>query len=258
MGKYRRRRVIWVPRGYRLKSRYRTLSQASQAEAQPQAASVSPTAEAASPPSTSQTSQEALSSSESLVQEADKATSNANTKLAEFDTHFNPYQSYVQDLARCLTSMPKSVFSTHPQEEAVCTEKAGSAEEQVTPAKKPRESAPPESGEEPIKLRPKMESEVTAASASHISPTGVNWSQSSSYQDGAAYTYQFHFKASPSSKNERKVAVDTQKESSSQVDENKDKVICNPANSKGKEQPRQPHLRRLTGVRSCMRATDHQ
>lgn len=261
MGKYRRRRVVWVPRGYRLKSRYRKANKTQLVAATVQEESVisSPEASENTPP-VSQANQDSPSPKEPLMQETAEVTSTANTesKLAEFDASFNPYQSYVQDLARCLTSMPKSVFTASSEEGAEVSNDANHEKEPVDHLKKPSEPVRPKSGSERRRLEPNALPQNDSKPKAKTQTTKINWSQPSSYQGHSSYAYQFKFVANGASDHKQESAIPEEDKHSFQHAENKRQTVESSAHSKPQSASRQPNLRWLTGVRSCMRATDRQ
>ncbi|MBN3492615.1 hypothetical protein [Vibrio neptunius] len=261
MGKYRRRRVVWVPRGYRLKSRYRKTNKilSPEATAQEDTAVSSPEAADETPP-VSQAHQDSSSAIEPLMQEAAEVTSKTNTesKLAEFDAGFNPYQSYVQDLARCLTSMPKGVFSNSTDEQPEAANDSGDAGAPVDDRKKPSEPARPKSGSERSRLEPSTAPPAASEAKATASVNEINWCQPSSYPSDSGYPHRFEFVASEPAVHKQKTAMPAQDNLDVQEAEKKRKTPELSGLSKPDNQSRRPHLRWLTGVRSCMRATDHQ
>ncbi|NOJ21599.1 hypothetical protein F0238_02520 [Vibrio coralliilyticus] len=194
------------------------------------------------------------------MQETAEVTSPANTesKLAEFDASFNPYQSYVQDLARCLTSMPKSVFTASSEEEAEVSNDANHVEEPVDHLKKPSEPLRPKSVSERRKLEPNALPQDDSKPKAKTQTTKINWSQPSSYQGHSSYAYQFKFVANGASEHKQESEISAEAKPDFQHAENKRQTVENSAHSKPQSAFRQPNLRWLTGVRSCMRATDRQ
>ncbi|MDA0118223.1 hypothetical protein [Vibrio sp. T11.5] len=261
MGKYRRRRVVWVPRGYRLKSRYREINKTQPVETMtPEASVFSSPQESENTPPVSQANQDPSSAKEPLMQETAEITSTTNTesKLAEFDASFNPYQSYVQDLARCLTSMPESVFTTSTDEQPEAANDSGDAEKSVDDLKKPSEPACLKSGSERSRLEPSTAPPTASEAKDTASVNKVDWSQPSSYLGQSGYPYRFEFVASSTSDHKKRAATSAQDYLDDQEAEKKRKTPDISDHLKPDKQSRQPHLRWLTGVRSCMRATDHQ
>ncbi|KJY93455.1 hypothetical protein TW84_03730 [Vibrio neptunius] len=261
MGKYRRHRVVWVPRGYRLKSRYRKADKTQPVETSTQEAAVfsSPPEPEQTPP-VSLANQDSSSAKEPLMQEAAEVTSKTNTesKLAEFNASFNPYQSYVQDLARCLTSMPESVFTNSTDEQPEAANDSGDAAAPVDDLKKPSEPARPKSGSERSRLEPSTAPPAASEAKATASVNEINWCQPSSYPSDSGYPYRFEFVASEPAVHKQKPAMPAQDNLDVQEAEKKRKTPDLSGLSKPDNQPRRPHLRWLTGVRSCMRATDHQ
>ncbi|KJY71643.1 hypothetical protein TW78_13765 [Vibrio coralliilyticus] len=194
------------------------------------------------------------------MQETAEVTSTTNTesKLAEFDASFNPYQSYVQDLARCLTSMPKSVFTASSEEEAEVSNDANHTEEPVDHLKKPSEPVRPKSGSERRRLEPNASPQDDSKPKAKTQATKINWSQPSSYQGHSSYPYQFKFVANDTSGHKQEPAISAEAKPDFQPAENKRQTVENSAHSRLQSASRQPNLRWLTGVRSCMRATDRQ
>lgn len=261
MGKYRRRRVVWVPRGYRLKSRYRKANKTQPVEATVQEESVisSPESSENTPP-VSQANQDSPSPKEPLMQETAEVTSTTNTesKLAEFDASFNPYQSYVQDLARCLTSMPKSVFTASSEEKPEVPSNANHVEEPVDHLKKPSEPVRPKSGSERRRLELNASPQDDSKPKAKTQATKINWSQPSSYQ--AIQVTRISLSLWPMTHQiiSRNLQYQQKLKPDFQPAENKRQTVENSAHSRPQSASRQPNLRWLTGVRSCMRATDRQ
>lgn len=121
MARIRRRRIIWLPQGYRL-TRLRAKPR-SQAEGSA-AATPSPSAQQRQPstalpasqpqPSQSQQPQAAPAAYEQEQAKQGKADSIAastpSTPVASFDSSFNPYQSFLQSLPTYLTDIPPQAF----------------------------------------------------------------------------------------------------------------------------------------------------
>ncbi|KJY75693.1 hypothetical protein [Vibrio nigripulchritudo] len=115
----RRRRTIWIPYGYRLKSNLKLRDRQNIEPTSHEHEPSEPVAETQSPlnePSV----QHSENREEHVIPEEEKQLTSSSeqaqasledtSSVAQFDDALNPYKSYVQDLSLCLTGMPKETF----------------------------------------------------------------------------------------------------------------------------------------------------
>ncbi|BCL68463.1 hypothetical protein TUMSATVNIG1_04000 [Vibrio nigripulchritudo] len=123
----RRRRTIWIPYGYRLKSnlklRERQNTKPTSHEHEPSEL-VAETQSPLNEPSVQHSEKRedhvipkeeelAPSTAQAQAQAQAQASFEDTSSVAQFDDALNPYKSYVQDLSLCLTGMPKETFLTY-------------------------------------------------------------------------------------------------------------------------------------------------
>ncbi|CCO46342.1 hypothetical protein VIBNISOn1_1750014 [Vibrio nigripulchritudo SOn1] len=115
----RRRRTIWIPYGYRLKSnlklRERQNTKPTSHEREPSelvAETQSPLNEPSAQHSENREEHVIPEEEKQLTSSSEQAQASLEdtSSVAQFDDALNPYKSYVQDLSLCLTGMPKETF----------------------------------------------------------------------------------------------------------------------------------------------------
>ncbi|EGU61381.1 hypothetical protein VINI7043_14290 [Vibrio nigripulchritudo ATCC 27043] len=117
----RRRRTIWIPYGYRLKSnlklRDRQNIEPTSHEHEPSelvAETQSPLNEPSAQHSENREEHVIPEEEKQLTSSSEQAQAQASfedsSSVAQFDDALNPYKNYVQDLSLCLTGMPKETF----------------------------------------------------------------------------------------------------------------------------------------------------
>ncbi|UAB69954.1 hypothetical protein INR79_15805 [Vibrio sp. SCSIO 43132] len=114
----RRRRTIWIPYGYRLKSNLKLRERQNIKPTSHEHEPSEPVAET-QPPLNEPSIQRSENREDHVIpKEEELAPSTAqaqasfedSSSVARFDDTLNPYKSYVQDLSLCLTGMPKETF----------------------------------------------------------------------------------------------------------------------------------------------------
>ncbi|CCN69075.1 hypothetical protein [Vibrio nigripulchritudo] len=117
----RRRRTIWIPYGYRLKSNLKLRERQNTKPTSHEREPLEPVAET-QPPLNEPSIQRSENREEHVIPKEELApcTAQAQTQtqasfedtssVAQFDDALNPYKSYIQDLSLCLTGMPKETF----------------------------------------------------------------------------------------------------------------------------------------------------
>jgi hypothetical protein len=247
MGQRRRRRIIWIPYGYHLKNiclknirlknsnRVKYHSKSSQIEA------VDGTDEPAQPSSESETA---------TPQQADPACPDqADGYVAQFHQDLNPYHAFLQDLPSYLSSMPEGTFTR--MSARMSSPHSNSTQQDRNPAAIESNSQPsPEGCESSDHHKSEQEDEQ----ADDDDSEGNTASRQPLYirpQD-----YPSRPKAMPqlSPPNVASRPAELHKPQSTPA---QSRPTQSPPTAV-KKIPAGPNLRLLTGIRSCLRAPNHQ
>ncbi|CCN46030.1 hypothetical protein MADA3029_450018 [Vibrio nigripulchritudo MADA3029] len=115
----RRRRTIWIPYGYRLKSNLKLRDRQNIEPTSHEHEPSEPVAET-QPLLNEPSAQYSEKREDHVIPEEEKQLKSSSeqaqasledtSSVAQFDDALNPYKSYVQDLSLCLTGMPKETF----------------------------------------------------------------------------------------------------------------------------------------------------
>lgn len=243
------RRIIWVPYGYRIKPRYRKPSQQKKtvnlSKKQCDTTMITPKDNATLSPASEQ-------------HEVASIPTQSSAPVSHFAADFNPYQNYIADMARCMNALPKESFISQPDKANQTTLPTDKNAQKRAISHQLNEALPRHQTEKnytaplPESISPQTSKAETLtidhARLNNIKRQSVYslyYQNSGQINPDTDYHYTWQFIPL---KTVSKEAEDTQI-SSIHPPPKKTKAVTN-------NTPKQlsPNLRRLTGVRPCLRA----
>ncbi|NVD06511.1 hypothetical protein FCU94_06255 [Vibrio sp. JPW-9-11-11] len=218
------KRVIWVPYGYRRRSIVRQTARRARSRQDVQEVQELQTSTDHS--HNERSAKEKPNKGEkdlSILNSGDSATQDSDSRVASFSPEFNPYRAYLNDMMHCLSGIPSETFLYEPKKER-------EAEKQAE-----------KDGSETYSKLPSREN-VTLEEM-EATPHGPNAEQGSANE--AQYI-------------ERQTINTLEQKSASEcVTANLKTETLNTCHTSDKhtlENDPKPHLRWLTGIRTCLRA----